>query len=397
MTTNATRLSILTLGSLLLLLLAAAPLAAQVGGPQGDKRSFGPAQWPQSVKMADFILSVQDAGGAIQDYAGSGTVNHDSNMQYALIGLGAAYAHTSDAKYLTGLEKGIRWLAARQETQDPEWKGSWYYVFSSRPPYAPIQLAEGPGILDVRGVDATSTLFVYLLYLHSTLSRRTDLVSEYATTAKLALDFVAEHSIDTDGLSWSSWHKRASDGQWHRYAVKYAADQGDVFLGMKAGALLYKSDKYKRIADVILAQTTARLFSQEAQRYATSMDASGKLQVGAYMFAQGYLSWMWGDLPQNRAALKWLRSRVQADGSVASQPGGRASSLNVAMLGMASRGLREPAPSSSFDWLIRTTYDSATGGVRGTANATSRQAVNEAAFILMSMMGFVPFQPAGAR
>src|SRR5205823_9162917 len=89
------------------------------------------SQWPQAIRIADFILSLQNADGAIIDEAGVNTVNQDSNMEYALIGLGAAYDATKNPKYLDGLEKGIKWLAQREEMADARWKGSWYYVFAA--------------------------------------------------------------------------------------------------------------------------------------------------------------------------------------------------------------------------------------------------------------------------
>jgi len=73
---------------------------------EADKGGYGLSQWPQALRMADFILSLQNASGAIPDERGAITVNEDSNMEYALIGLGAAYGASKDVKYLNGLEKG---------------------------------------------------------------------------------------------------------------------------------------------------------------------------------------------------------------------------------------------------------------------------------------------------
>ncbi len=129
---------------------------------EGPVSGYGQLAWPEAVRMADFILLLQNAGGAIPDEKGVITVNQDSNMEYALIGLGAAYAATKDRKYLDGLERGIKWLAEREEMSDPRWTGSWYYVYSANPPYAKIPTSPGTGITDARGVDATSTLFAYL-------------------------------------------------------------------------------------------------------------------------------------------------------------------------------------------------------------------------------------------
>ena len=76
----------------------------------------------QVAETADFILSLQCANGAIRDCKGADTVNTDSNMEYALIGLGSAYELTADRKYLDGVKKGISWLAARECMSGEKWK-----------------------------------------------------------------------------------------------------------------------------------------------------------------------------------------------------------------------------------------------------------------------------------
>lgn len=114
----------------------------------------------EAFRMADFILSLGETDGAIVDELGGAKVNEDLNMEYALIGIGAAYASSKQDKYLEGLERGIKWLADREEMSDPRWKGSWYFVYSARTgPHLPS--SPGPGMTDGRGVDATSALFTY--------------------------------------------------------------------------------------------------------------------------------------------------------------------------------------------------------------------------------------------
>ena len=349
------------------------------------------AEWPQAVRMADFILSLQNAVGAIPDHAGVIRVNEDSNMEYALIALGAAYAATGDLRYRDGLERGIRWLADREEMTDPLWKGSWWYVYSATPPYAPIPTSPGAGITDVRGVDATSTLFVYLLYLDQKLTGSDALVRAYAANAQAALDFIIQHNLDKDGFSWSSWQQHASDGQWHLYAFKYSADQGDVYLGMRAGSELYHSSEYERIAHSLKANTPLRFFSKATGRYGLGLNQKGVLDPSPYVFAQGYLPWMWGDTAQNRKALAWLRSSVRDNGSPIEPDGKAASSLSAAVLGMAAAALKQPEPLKSFQWLTSKPYDAATGGVRETADPKSSEYNNVAGFCAISLLGFMPF------
>jgi hypothetical protein len=351
---------------------------------------------PAVKRIADFILSLQNAAGAIQDEPGVKVVNQDSNMEYALIGLGAAYAATSDKKYLAGFENGIKWLADREEMSDPEWKGSWFYVFSPEPPYAPIPTSpEDPKISDVRGVDATSTLFVYLLHLDKQLTGSDALARKYAVNAEAALDFVVNHNLDKDGFSWSSWQLHTDDNKWHQYQFKYSADQGDVYLGMQAGAELYKSRKYASIADFLRKQTPALFFSNFDHRYALGLGQDGKIAPTAYVFAQGYLPWMWGDSKESRAALNWLRAKVRADGSIIDKPGETPSSLSVAVLGMAGAALKKPPPIKSFQWLISTPTDPNTGGIHENLTPNSHVYNNVAGFCVIALTGFLPFdQPA---
>jgi Prenyltransferase and squalene oxidase repeat len=380
-----------------LLLAPRLSLAQATANVDVAKSGYGLSEWPQALRMADFILSLQNASGAIPDERGVNTVNEDSNMEYALIGLGAAYAASRNVKYLNGLEKGIKWLAEREEMKDPKWKGSWYYVYSADPPHGHIPTSPGTGITDVRGVDATSALFVYLVYLDQRLTGNSALARTYAANCRAALDFVLNRSLDSDGFSRSSWQLHGADGQWHFFEEKYSADQGDVYLGMRGGELLYHDARYGRVAETLRKQTPIQAFSAPLQRYALAVPEDGKLDTGddgnSAAFSQGYLSWMWGDTSSNRAALEWLRSKVQPDGSIVSVPGKPAFSLNVAMLAMASRALAQPAPRKSLQWLIGNTYDGDTGGIRhGVGADRNREYNNETAFCLLGFLGFLPFE-----
>jgi len=80
--------------------------------------------------MADFILSLQTSDGAMVDEPGGTKVNEDSNMEYALIGLGAAYEASRDPKYLQGLEKGIQWLANSRRDERSPLEGQLYFAYS---------------------------------------------------------------------------------------------------------------------------------------------------------------------------------------------------------------------------------------------------------------------------
>jgi hypothetical protein len=355
-----------------------------------------PKDTARALNMADFILSLQNADGAIADSPGAATANNDSNMEYALIALGAAYSFTNDERYLAGLESGIKWLAAREEMTDPFWKGSWYLQYSANPPYNEIPVSGGPGTTNVRGVDATSALFVYLLYLDQRLTGSDALVQIYCDNAQTALGFIINHNLDTDGLSWSSWLYYSEPKKWQLYLEKYSADQGDVYLGMHAGALLYDQAMYRPRANTLMTETPASIFNIKENRYAVGLNSDGTLDnsTDGYSegFAQGYLSWMWGQITQNESGMAWLRTKVLSNGSIITKANAPAYSLNVAMLGLGDNGLGGPAPVTSFTWLVNNTYDAGTGGVEDSLKSGDHiEFDNVTGFCAASLLGFVPF------
>jgi hypothetical protein len=346
--------------------------------------------------MADFILSLQTPDGAIVDEPGGNKVNEDSNMEYALIGLGAAYASSREPKYLLGLEKGIEWLAAREEMSDPRWKGSWYLVYSATTG-AHLPTSPGPGMVDARGVDATSALFAYLLYLDKRLSNSSAIADRYAANGRTALDFIVRCNLAADGLSQSSWLQSEKDKHWTLFEERYSADQGDVYLGMHAGELLYQDAKYKRIAEDLKKLTPGELFVAKESRYGLGRDTTGEITTSddgiSAAFSQGYLTWMWGDSIENRAGTEWITAKVKTDGSIVTLPGKPAYSLTIAMLGMADAALALPTPVDSMSWLIAHTYDRKTGGVHHSLDPTDNiESNNEAGFCVIALLRFLPFQ-----
>jgi len=353
-----------------------------------------------ALRTANYLLGQQDAGGAIPDVPQGESVNMDSNMEYALIGLAAAYRHGSDRRYLTALERGIRWLAAREEMTDPQWRGSWFYAYSSTPPYAPLPTSpDDPAIIDVRGVDATSALFVYLLYLHANLSGSNALAQQYKAHATAALDFVLTNNQSPDGFFYSSWQQWKSDGQWHLWPFRYAADQGDVYLGMFSGGALYNDSRYKNAAQHLKQQTPVTFFDAARGRYAVGINEDGSLEseLDGFngIFPQGYLGWVFGNNQTSQAALGWLTARVQSDGSLVCYPGDPRFSLSAALYAMSSAALGKPFPAKTMDWMLANTYDSSDGGIRDTLDKNSEKYPNVAGFSVAALLEF-PAVPATA-
>lgn len=327
----------------------------------------GSTQGAIPLQIADFILAQQDANGAIPDQSNSGTVNTDSNMEYAMIGLAAAYGATHDAKYRTGLEKGITWLAGREEMTDPNWKGSWRYAYSYFPPYNAIPTSPGNGIADVRGVDATSALFVYLLYKHHQLTGSTALADKYSTHARAALDFILAKNINPSGFSGSSWQLPTGSGRWRFWSYEYAADQADVYLGMNAGALLFPDNpKYAAKASFLKTNVPSQFYMAHHRRYSVGRDTGGRpdTELGIdTIFPQGYLPWVFGSNPQNLGSVQWLISQTQADGSIHSPATDRAYALSnvLLLLGAGAQGVQPP--STTLTWIVKNVFDTRTHGI----------------------------------
>jgi len=372
--------------------LAACLSAPEVWASSPATRSPG---WPQALRLADFILGLQNADGAVEDARGSNTVNSDSNMQYALIALAAAYEHTGQKKYLRGLEKGIAWLADREDLSDPTFKGSWWYGYDLEGRHVPTP--PGPGFVDARGVDTTSALFVYLLYLDQRVNPATRLPGIYREHAMAALRFIEQVSTDTDGLTWSSWIVDA-EGHWRLWNYKYSADQGDVYLGFKAAAAIYDPAKYGPLAEALKLKVQQRFYSPAQGRYPLGMDGQGLLDWTVKSFdpiqCQGFLPWMWGDSEANRAALTWLASKVQPDGGLHVCEGDPGYSLSAAMLGLGAAGLGQPRPAKTLDWLTSPRiWNATTGGVYDT-KAAHDEFCNNAGLCAIALVGWPAFAEA---
>lgn len=368
-------------------LLAAAALIALPSAPASAAPDLG----ARALRIADFLLAVQRPSGAIPDSPPSRRVNEDSNMEYALIGLAAAYESSGERRYLEGLERGIRWLAQREEMADPTWRGSWFYAYSAAAPFDPIPTSPGRGVSDVRGVDATSALFAYLVWLQRDLSGDPALAAELEPNVRAALDFVLARNRAPDGFFASSWQLR--NGRWRLWRYRYAADQGDVHLGLHAGALLYGDPAYRAAAGHLSDHVGPAFFSPHMGRFALGTDPDGSrersLEGFNGIFPQGYLAWVFGPSPQGRRALGWLRGQTRSDGSIVVGRH-RSYALSAAIAAMGRRATGLGGARRSLRWLARVPFDPADGGVTDTGRGGPKY-VNVAGFAVVSLLGFTPF------
>ncbi len=371
---------------------AGAPADASPSADASTPKPVAEKYASAALKMADYLLAQQTPEGAIVDSPG-GLVNEDSNMQYALIGLAAAYWYSHEPRYLTGLERGIRWLAAREEMTDPSWKGSWMYTYRATPPYAPVPTSPAAGISDVRGVDATSGLFVYLVSVHAALSGSNALATELQPNAQAAIDFLMAHNKSAqDAFFLSSWQKKGAS--WTLWPYEYAADQGDVYLGLRGYSRLYEASNgpIDAVATALESELGV-LFDAAAARYSLGRDeGAGELDDGFDgfdgIFPNGYLPWIMGNSANNLAAFHWLEGGVQADGSLSLYAGDPKYTLSAAVFAMAAAGIGQPVPTATADWLVSVPYDAASGSVRDTAAADSEPISNVVGFSIVGLLGF---------
>jgi hypothetical protein len=340
-------------------------------------------------RVADFILDLQDAAGAIRDEPGGGVVNEDSNMEYALMGMAAAYAYSQDPRYLSSLERGIDWLAKRQATGISAWRGSWFYAYAKRPPYRPVAISPGADVEDVRGVDSTGALFVYLLYLHQQATGSDRLAQRYAQNARNALDFIIAANRSKDGLFYNAWHKRKQ--AWKPWKYSYAADQADVYLGLRAGGLLYDDHarQYGKLAWKLRKKALRTFVKKGLGHYAVGRETDGGLDEGEgfdVSFAQTYLPWVFGPAPSNDASYRWFREQAWRSGDTVVLPDGTPTySLIAATFELASQALGQPGNPRFEDWLLTHVIDR-DGGVRDTPDRGSEKYSNVAGFTLLALL-----------
>jgi hypothetical protein len=187
---------------------------------------FPPAQVrviaePSASRLADTVLALIQADGAVPDVPGGLTVNADSNFLYFLSGLACQARHNPDL--WPPVEKGLLWLSHRRWTDSDPLPGAF-------PDSLPLQ---GPGLPmgspPTAAVGATAARFVALVAAlpHPPADL---LMAARAVWAGL----MAWNWVEGKGMrnAWS----RDAEGIWRPRSVWYAADQADYEAGRK-GAL----------------------------------------------------------------------------------------------------------------------------------------------------------------
>jgi len=379
----------LSILAVFMLIIPAGPNAAMAkSGGSGSSAKAAAAE--PYIKMADYLLSLQTKDGALRDAAGWNHCNGNSSMMYALMGLGAAYRKSGDKRYLEGLEKGIRWLAKRENMGSSKWRGSFYYAYDVNGK----SLAAKPDkfTVNVRGTSSASALFVYLVYLARQLNPASKLPSELESSARAALSFVLKNNKNSAGLFYNGW-RQDKNGKWNLYKTCYAADQADVWLGLIAGARLYGSPAWEKAAGGLKKTTEKNFYIPEKKRYAVSIDEKGRMNTHmgsiAEIFPQGYLPLVWGNTKKNRAALNWLKSRASKSGKTTCYKGDKGAALTAALL-YGGRNSIDKNLDTVKNWLIKTCYDAKTGGVRSDSGKKSSKLSNAAAFSIMALTGWRP-------
>ncbi len=335
--------------------------------------------------MADFLLRLQMRNGAIPDAPGWSTCNTDSNMEYALLGLAAAYSRFSDGAYANALRQGLLWLSERQTTEGP-WRGSWFYSYDCRSG-APAEVSPGADAQNARGVDSTSALFLYLVWVYEKLTGDDSLTKRLEPNLKAALNFFLRARLP-NGFFRSSWLFK--DGRWTPFDFSYASDQGDCYLGLMAGWMLLGDSEALRYA-LELRALLPRLFDYESGSYFLGVYADGegeKIKDVADSFALGYLPWVFGPSPENFLSLLWLERHQEGDGGfrIGKQRARLALPAVVYVLGMEALGLGESSSARrAKEWFLRLRCRG--GGIRDSESPDAPCFSNLTGLALLALLG----------
>jgi hypothetical protein len=243
-------------------------------------------------QAARFILERQDENGAMNE---SGFINTDSNMLYALMGLIAAYDRTGRREYLQAVERGCRWL---MQVQTPE--GDWYLSYQRKgEQYLPALPASYKDFAAIRGVDTTMALFIHVA--HEVEKRTADqkLRDQLRASAQRACRFLITCNLDaSDGLFWSSYQleagKAGSLSDYRQYRVKYAADNAETYIGLRAAAEMF-SDQRAAFHAERLKKNFMRFFDGGKGVYAVMLNHDGKPSMHpayARWFANGWSAYL---------------------------------------------------------------------------------------------------------
>ena len=195
-----------------------------------------------------------------------------------------------------------------------------------------------------------------------------------------------------DGFFYSSWQKQYN--QWHLWKYQYAADQGDVYLGLRAGADLYETataGRYTSAANFLVSHTSSEFFDAAQGRFAVGRE-NGELDgldgIDG-VFAQGYLPWIFGGQPSGAAAYNWLQKGVQPDGSLVLFRGDDKYALSGEVYALAATALGQSAPTQTLNWLTTALFDAESGGIQDSL-ADDTTTSNVSGFALLALTGSTP-------
>lgn len=328
----------------------------------GAFSAAGPAQarlpeqaTARAIRAANYILSNQDPGGAIRDAANTTAVNMDNNMNYAMVGLAAAFQATRVPRFLEGMRRGLLWLASVQEAD-----GAWHWGYLT-PQYRPFvsEYYRALGITDIKGVDAIQAYYAYTLFLYVQLSGDRGLRERLLPTARSGIEYLIAHNYD-GRFFYSSWQQRG--GQWYRLDQQYSAGQADVFLGLMAMWRLSGEARYLEMA--LRLRRDLRVFFRQDAWGISRDDASG------YRFSNGYLPYVFGIAE----GLRWLAGH---------QDGSAIAAASLA-LGLQANGLPADEPLGALADL-----QGPRGGVAVSSDPAFRgyYYTNDAGFAILAWLG----------
>lgn len=260
---------------------------------EANRRAIRSERLQRLERAARFILERQDEHGAMNE---SGYINTDSNMLYALMGLIQAYDLTRESAYWRAVERGLWWLMSVQTAE-----GDWHLSYRREgDAYVPALPGSYRRFAAIRGVDTTMALFLYVAGEADKRTKNRELKAKLRQSAERAYRFLVRHNLDeTDGLFWSSYQLREGNANtplsgYRLYKVKYAADNAETYLGLRAAADLLGDPRADAIAERLKRQFS-RFVDRKKGVIAVMLDERGETAMRpayARWFATGWSAWL---------------------------------------------------------------------------------------------------------
>lgn len=354
---------------------------------------------PQVREVADFVLAQQTPLGCIPDAFNGLRAHEGAAMGRTLLAPAHAWRTFNRVQYRNAWRDGIRWLAVSMERQGT-WNGTWRQAYAAKPPHVPLPSSPDGIAADARGLSAAAGLFAYHVALYTQFTGDETLSNACRSHVQAALDFALERNRAPNHLFYRAWVQPKGQETWELARKQFALDQADMLLGLKAGAWLLGHLRYRLAADQLQGRMRDLLFHKRDRAFGIALDEAGELlppaeDAESYLI-QGYLTWVLGFSRETEQAMKWLRERMEPDGSFRRRRGEPAEVLPVAAFCIgASRIINHANDQRRARRWLRDNALTPKGGIRASIATDAPLRNDLAALVILAWLGPDPLPFAG--